>query len=723
MRTKHRSRFSHRHLLALGTFLVPLAVLAVLGASELQRSRGAAQSALNREGRQFLQNASQAIRQQIARTLDELLPASEALLADGPVLAALRLRDDARFVATRCIFMLDEQANLVWPTLSRTSFEMPFAEDAQRRSDNPTRAALTAADALLTQGRHAEAVTVLEAVVKQLETANPPGPPTRYQRPDLDEVEAMARFRLATAWRRLGRDELVAPLLDRVRTLTGGQRRRFLEPGVAALNLLAEAMLAELGTRDQRLGLLRDIAEGHRDQADGLLNAVALRLADSFADDAPERTEVTRLLAAEAQRAATRGFAASYEYALKYDLRRRLPGNQTATVPTRLVTTLNGETMLIAVRPATPEEAGLWSCTYVAVRLDLGTLLGPTLQRFAVPDGTFVLAVEDPDRVAIVPPPPLTPPDYDPPQLDTGDLTLRAFPADPARLVADAEAAVRQRSLLLTVLVVTALGGALWSWRSVSREAELASMKIDLVSRVSHELKTPLALIRMYGETLGFGRARDSQQAAEFGSIIAREADRLTTLIQRILDFSRQQAGTLQYAPRRHDLGDLLRSIAGAYAPHLEARGALLIDDLPHDIVVECDANACESAVVNLLENAAKYACDGETEQEIELVLRSHGGNAVIEVRDRGRGIPEAERERVFEGFYRASNSGEVRGAGLGLSLVRHFATAHGGHVEALANPGGGTILRLTLPLLPQPDLPPPSPPSGARREQSNEPS
>ncbi|MEO6597541.1 MAG: HAMP domain-containing sensor histidine kinase, partial [Planctomycetota bacterium] len=173
----------------------------------------------------------------------------------------------------------------------------------------------------------------------------------------------------------------------------------------------------------------------------------------------------------------------------------------------------------------------------------------------------------------------------------------------------------------------------------------------------------------------------------------------LTALIQRILDFTQQQAGTLQYSREIVDLGLLLRTVCEAYTPHLEARGAILVESLPVEIFVRCDANACESAVVNLLENAAKYGIDGDDDREIELDLRSEDGMASIEVRDRGRGIPRSEVEHVFDGFYRASNSGEVRGAGLGLSLVRHFVRAHGGEVIARARDGGGTVFRLTLPL------------------------
>ena len=291
---------------------------------------------------------------------------------------------------------------------------------------------------------------------------------------------------------------------------------------------------------------------------------------------------------------------------------------------------------------------------------------------------------------------PTTPP---PTATTSFGLTLRVYPADSARLVTEAEAAHVKRVLLVLALFLTAVGGALWSWRSVSRETELAALKIDLVSRVSHELKTPLALIRMYGETLGMGRTRDAEQAREFGAIISRESERLTTLIQRILDFSRQQAGTLTYSPVRHDLGELLREIAYAYAPHLEAKGVFLVDSLPLGIEVDCDKSGLEGAIVNLLENTTKYGREGEHEQEVELLLERRGDQAVIEVKDHGRGIPDGEHDRVFDGFYRATNSGEVRGAGLGLGIVQHFARAHGGDIVALPRDGGGTIMRMLLPV------------------------
>ncbi len=699
-----RSRFSHRHLLALCTFLVPLAMLAWLGSSELQRSSDSARASLEREARQFLVSAQQAIEQRIEQYVAPLLEECKGLLAQhGSVRTTIALAEQPRFAALRGFVMLDDQASVVWPALSPYSVDLPLVHDDQAGPDSPLRSRLQLADLSLVNGHYANAIRQLQNVVDRLVRANPP---SDDRRPDLEATETVARFRLGTAHLALGAKEPARQEFERVVSLATNFRLRT-GSAVPPLGLLAETAIAELDAPTERLKLLRAIAENRREtHTDGLLSAVAMRLAATFAAEDPARPEVDGLLREEWQRAAVRTFAAHYEQVVKPFVRMRRSRNASASErdgfgDERLVATVDGGTVLVCIRPATPEEAQQWNCTGIGVHLDLRAMLSSIWQPQDQPSATFVLAVHNPDESPIVAPPAsaTATSDFTPPTAETNGLTLHAYPADPARLVAEADASTQKRMLLMLALFMTALGGALWSWRSVSRETELASLKINLVSRVSHELKTPLALVRMYGETLSMGRARDSKQAAEFGGIIAREAERLTALIQRILDFSRQQAGTLAYTKEPIDLSELLRSVVAAYSPHLEARGAILIDSLPFGIMVPCDANACESAIVNLLENAAKYGQDGDTEHEIDLVLEQKGDHAIVEVSDRGRGIPERERERVFDGFYRASNAGEVRGAGLGLSLVRHFARAHGGEIQALPRDGGGTVMRLTLPL------------------------
>jgi signal transduction histidine kinase len=715
-----QSRFSHRHLLALCTFLAPLAVLAALGWSELRRSGAEAQAALEREARQFLHRAAQAIDQQLDQRLPALSAASERLLADhGAVRTALQVRAQEPLAGLLDLVLLDEQFALVWPTPPPGSLSLPFARDPRPRGgDNTATAALQAVDLLLSHDQHAEAKALLQHLVAQLEAAASPARGGR--RTELEELELAARFRLGTVHRRLGElDDARAQLEAVARAVTGGPRPGRLDVEVWPLGVLAEAMLAELGTDADRIRVLRAIAESRRDYlADGLLTALAQRLAAAVGPDAPERSEAVLLLAEERQRAQSRTFAAAYDLVLKFGLRlRRMrtapPGADDAAGDDehRLVSTLSARTTLLVVRRATATEQERFRCARVGLHVDLQTLLAPALQHLAGEAATFVLAIEDENGAAMLPPPATVPADFVPPVLERHGLSLRAYPAHAERIIADARAAARNHTALVVALFAAALGGALWLWRSASREAELAALKIDLVSRVSHELKTPLALIRMYGETLGMGRARDPQQAASFGGIIARESERLTLLIQRIMDFSRQQAGTLTYEPALVDIGELLRTVCDAYTPHLETRGAILVETLPRGVFVRCDRNACESAIVNLLENAAKYAHEGDREHEIELELAATGDHAIVEVRDRGRGIPAGELERVFDSFHRASNAGEVRGAGLGLSLVRHFARAHGGEVSAHPRAGGGTVLRLQLP---RAAAPPSAPTPGA---------
>ncbi len=712
--SRQRSRFSHRHLLALCTFLVPLAVLAWLGQSELQRRGTQVEAALEREALQFVQSASRAIEQLLDRELPRLDTTARDLLADvGPLRTPLEMRgrNDGPLLD---VLLLDAQNALVWPTPPPPTASLPLGDDQPARGEDGTiAAALRSADLLLARGDLDTAAAVLHDLVATFEQANPP---SRTGRRDPDEAELTARFRLATVLRKTGDDEHARQQFEQVRNTVLGNSRRY-DYDTRALAVLAETAIAQYDPPAERVALLRTIAESGRDScaADGLLTAVAQRLAESIPSDDEHYAQAQIHLREAFQRAQSRTFAGDYELLLKESLRRRLRQGSLESggdePPVALVSTLDSTTILLWVRSATAAERDGLRAARVALRFDLDQLLAPVLPPFLGGESTFVLSIHDPEGVPLVPAPSEVPAGFAPPALEVRGLTLRAFPSSAERRLAETAAEARTRAYLLAALFGTALGGALWLWRSVNREAELAALKVDLVSRVSHELKTPLALIRMYGETLGMGRAKDSDQAAHFGGIIARESERLTALIQRILDFSRQQAGTLDYAPEPLDLGKLLQAVADAYHPHLESRGAMLVETLPLGIWVTCDANACESAIVNLLENAAKYGPEGDVEHDIELDLRREGDVAVVEVKDRGRGIPPGEEAQIFEGFYRASNAGEVRGAGLGLSLVKHFVEAHGGTVSARRRDGGGSVFRLELPT----DHPAPAPAAAHR--------
>lgn len=711
--SKPSLRLSRRHLLALGTFLVPLTVLAVLGWNELRRSGAMTEASLEREAQQFLASARQAIEQSIDLQVPAALAASERLLSEySPTRATIRLREEEGVESVLDLLLLDERGDVQWPSLPLYIYSLPLAREPETSgtSQSGERSRFTdlaKAEVLIANRHHKEAIALLRGFLAQIEESLTIDDSGSYSLDNVREAEVHARFRLAALLRAAGKTEDALAEFERVvKTSKTFQdySRRFRE--MRQFQLVAQSVIAELGEPEDRVELIRAIAENdYYYISDGLTAAVANRLASTFVDTDARRPDIDRYLLENEQRVVTREFASEFEIWQKGQLRKRLqrmltPMEPEVVLEERLITRIEDYLSLLVVRPAADDERIDFRGAFVAVNFDLAALLEPALEPFVRTDGNFVLGVTVPDGGELVPAPDDVPKDFlAQPVLTPSGLTLRAYPADPARMMAEADSASFKRTLLVLSLFFTALGGALWSWRSVTREAELAAMKIDLVSRVSHELKTPLALIRMYGETLGMRRVRDGEQAAEFGTIIARESERLTTLIQRILDFSRQQAGTLSYSAQPYDIGELLRTTAYAYAPHLEEKGVFLVDSLPLGITVTCDKDGLEGAIVNLLENATKYGLEDVAEHEVELVLTRQGEHAVIDVRDRGRGIPDGEHAQVFEGFYRASNSGEVRGAGLGLGIVQHFARAHGGEIEALPREGGGTIMRLTLPL------------------------
>src|SRR5688572_19503428 len=198
-----RSRFSHRHLLALSTFLVPLAILGALGWSELQRTGASEQAAIDREAWLFLTSAKRAVEQQLDQQLPRYLKATESMLLDqGALRTTLAMRREEQYAALRDIVMLDEILNVVWPKPPYQSISLPPGRDnPQRTPEMPMHGALQAADLLIEHGKVAQAVPLLETMISRLEGANPPGPD---RRPDLEESELNARFRLGACLRKLG---------------------------------------------------------------------------------------------------------------------------------------------------------------------------------------------------------------------------------------------------------------------------------------------------------------------------------------------------------------------------------------------------------------------------------------------------------------------------------------------------------------------------------------
>jgi signal transduction histidine kinase len=228
---------------------------------------------------------------------------------------------------------------------------------------------------------------------------------------------------------------------------------------------------------------------------------------------------------------------------------------------------------------------------------------------------------------------------------------------------------------------------------------ELAATRSSFVSAVSHELKTPLTAIRMFAETLQIGRPVEPHARDEYLGIIVNESERLTRLLNNVLDFSKIEKGRKTYRREPHGLADIVRVSARAMRYPLE-QGRFVLHVESDDALppVRVDRDAIEQAILNLLANAMKYSGDS---RDIDLRLRSVDGEAVIEVADRGVGIEADDLERIFERFYRVTSArGDgVPGTGLGLTLVRHIAHAHGGRVQVESTPGEGSTFSLFIPL------------------------
>lgn len=249
--------------------------------------------------------------------------------------------------------------------------------------------------------------------------------------------------------------------------------------------------------------------------------------------------------------------------------------------------------------------------------------------------------------------------------------------------------------VFVTLSCVVIVAGVATILLAVEKERRLNALKTNFVANVSHELKTPLALVRMFGEMLQSGRVASEEKRKEYLDIIVNESERLSNLIENVLDFARVERGRGAYELGEGDVGAVVARAAQLLRYRAEREHVRLEVDVEGDLP-QCriDERALQLAVINLLDNAIKYGHvqDASTDREPVVrvaATRAAGGQAVeVAVSDEGPGIAKAERERIFERFVRgqAAKAGDggapIRGSGIGLALVRHIAESHGGTVR-----------------------------------------
>jgi signal transduction histidine kinase len=264
-----------------------------------------------------------------------------------------------------------------------------------------------------------------------------------------------------------------------------------------------------------------------------------------------------------------------------------------------------------------------------------------------------------------------------------------------------AAASTRNRlvyGLLLGIFYVTFVVGVVYTARALYLHARLSRLKTDFVSLVSHELRTPLTSIRMFIETLALGRVKDERQTQEVLGLLKRETERLSAMIEAVLDWSRLESGRQSFKKERLDVKNVVDASLEAFRTQRMEAAVALSADIPEDLpAIEGDREALAGALLNLLHNAYKYS---GADKRIALRAHREKKGVAIEVEDHGMGISKRDRKRVFDRFYRADNllTRDTEGSGLGLSISRRIVEAHGGTLTLESEIGRGSTFTLHLP-------------------------
>ena len=257
----------------------------------------------------------------------------------------------------------------------------------------------------------------------------------------------------------------------------------------------------------------------------------------------------------------------------------------------------------------------------------------------------------------------------------------------------------QNKSMLIgTGVYLLLLGSILAIVISANRAKAFARRQVEFVSSVSHEFRTPLAVIYSAGENLADGVATDNAQVARYGNLIKGEGKKLTGMVEQILEFAGARSGKKKYNIAKCDVAQSVRNAIGDCAPLIEENGFAFEENISDRLpLIDADADSIESAVRNLIHNAVKY---GNGSRWLRVSTENGNGTIKVSVEDRGIGIAAADQKKIFEPFYRAKSvvDAQIHGNGLGLSLVKEITEAHGGSVKVSSEAGKGSTFTIELP-------------------------